>query len=223
MQPQPWSHSRLEAFKNCPRQFHEVQILKSVKEEKGEATLWGEQVHKHFENFLADGVDLPDVLGMHREFLERLIALPGEPHVERRIALDTSGQPCGFFDANVWYRGVIDYQKVNGSQALVIDHKTGKVHQKLGQLIIFALWTFAQYPEVQTVRAEYYWTQNRTKAGGTYSRADIPQLWALFIPDLRQYAEAFKTDTWQPRQSGLCNGWCPVTDCEFWKPKRKRS
>jgi hypothetical protein len=40
------------------------------------------------------------------------------------------------------------------------------------------------------------------------------------VPDLKQYATAFKTDVWQPRQSGLCNGWCPVTECEFWKPKR---
>ena len=37
-----------------------------------------------------------------------------------------------------------------------------------------------------------------------------------------QYAQAFKTDTWQPRPSGLCNGWCPVKTCEFWQPKRNK-
>ena len=53
-------------------------------------------------------------------------------------------------------------------------------------------------------------------------RDQIDQLWAPFIGDLKQYMQAFREDIWQPRQSGLCNGWCPVTDCEFWKPKRNR-
>jgi hypothetical protein len=47
-------------------------------------------------------------------------------------------------------------------------------------------------------------------------------LWSKFVPDLRQYMEAFKTETWQARPSGLCNGWCPVTECEHWKPKKVR-
>jgi hypothetical protein len=222
MKPKPWSHSALEDFKNCPRAFHEKRVLKSVVETKGEATIWGEQVHKHFEERLVDGVVLPPALEMHEEFLAGLEALPGEQFVEQRIALNTGGQPCEFFADDVWFRGVIDYKKVNGDHARVIDHKTGKYHQKLGQLFAFMLHTFAQHPEVQRVTAEYYWTQTKTCVGVTYGRERIPELWKMFIADLRQYAEAFKTDTWQPRQSGLCNGWCPVTSCEFWKPKRGR-
>lgn len=222
MTPLPWSHSRLEDFKNCPRAFYEKQVAKSVKEEKGEATIWGEKVHKHFEEFLTDGVALPPELEMHEPFLLKLLNLPGQMGVEERIALDRGAQPCGFFDDGVWYRGVIDVKKVNGNQALLIDHKTGKHHTKFRQLKSFALQTFAKHPEVETIRAEYYWTQTKTKNGETYTRDMIPVLWKEFIPDLRQYAEAFRTDTWQPRQSGLCNGWCPVTDCEFWRPRRKK-
>jgi hypothetical protein len=222
MKPKPWSHSALEDFKNCPRAFSEKRIFKSVVETKGEATVWGEQVHKHFEDRLVDGLALPTILEMHEGFLSRFEALPGEMGVEAKIALNLRGQPCGFFDEDVWYRGVIDALKVNGTQALVIDHKTGKVHQKMQQLALFAIWVFAKYPAVETVRAEYYWTQNRSKSGATYHRHQIPALWAPILPDLRQYAQAFREDTWQPRQSGLCNGWCPVETCEFWKPKRRR-
>jgi hypothetical protein len=222
VKPVPWSHSRLEDFKNCPRAFYEKQIAKSVTEEKGEATLWGERVHKHFEDFLTDGVALPQELAMHEGFLLKLMGLPGEAGIEERIALNTSGQACGFFDDDVWFRGVIDYRKINGDQALLVDHKTGKRHEKFQQLRVFALHTFIAHPEVNTVRAEYYWTQQQKTAGETYSRKDVEVLWRPFIPDLAQFAQAFRDDVWQPRQSGLCNGWCPVTGCEFWKPKRRK-
>lgn len=223
MKPMPWSHSRLEDFANCPLAFHEKQVVKSVVEEKGEATLWGEQVHSHFEDRLASGVLLPAELETHEDFLARIAAMPGQLFVEERIALNLAGQPCAFFDQDVWYRGVIDVKNVNGSAATVIDHKTGKHHSKFRQLKLFAIHTFAAHPEVETIKADYYWTQTKTMNGETYLRSQVPALWATVIPDLRQYAEAFRTDTWQPRQSGLCNGWCPVTSCEFWKPKRKRA
>jgi hypothetical protein len=166
---------------------------------------------------------LPDVLEMHEPFLAKLESMPGELKVECRIALNRQAQPCEFFAEDVWFRGVIDVLKVNGSQALVVDHKTGKHHTKFGQLKLFALHTFAAHPEVDTVRCDYYWTQTMTKGGETYTRAQIPAMWKGFLPDLRQYAQAFKEETWQPRQSGLCAGWCPVTDCEFWRPKRRKN
>lgn len=222
MTPQPWSHSRLESFKNCPRAFHETTVAKSVTEAKGEATVWGERVHKHFEQYLTDGTALPPELECHQSFLDRLLALEGMRFVEEKIALNTSLRPCAFFGDDVWFRGVIDFGIVDGTFARLIDHKTGKHHTKFGQLKLFALWVFEAYPSVAQVRCEYYWTQTLTLNGETYNRGDIHKLWSGFIPDLKQYADAFKTDTWQPRQSGLCNGWCPVQDCEFWRPKRQR-
>jgi hypothetical protein len=53
-------------------------------------------------------------------------------------------------------------------------------------------------------------------------RDQIGAVWGEFLPNLKQYAQAFKEDIWQPRQSGLCGGYCPVTDCEFWRPKRRK-
>ena len=220
MTPKPWSFSALEDFKNCPRSFSEKRIFKSVVETKGEATIWGEVVHKHFEDFLTDGVALPPALEIHEAFLLRLLALPGELGVEQKIALNRRAQPCEFFAPDVWFRGVIDVKKVHGDTALLVDHKTGKHHTKFGQLKLFALHTFIAHPQVNTVRCEFYWTQTCTKNGQTYTRDQIPEMWKQFIPDLIQYRDAFLTDTWQPRQSGLC-GWCPVTDCEFWRPRPK--
>lgn len=222
MTPQPWSHSRLSTFKNCPRQFVELHVHKSVKETESEQVIWGQEVHKHFEKRIADGTPLPVDLESHEPYMTWLSGFPGNLHTEDKIALSRSMQPCGFFDKDVWYRGVIDFMSVKAPYARIVDYKTGKRKNDFGQLKLFAIHTFARFPDVHEIRADYYWTQLRSVNGETYTRDQIPQLWQEFLPDLRQYAEAFKTDTWQPRQSGLCRGWCPVTDCEFWEEKRMR-
>ena len=116
----------------------------------------------------------------------------------------------------------MDFTCVHNDKALIVDYKTGKPHNKHRQLATFALHTFAYYPEVNEVKTCYYWTQTKTMTPRVYTRADIASMWADLTPDLKQYAQAFKEDIWHPRQSGLCNGWCPVKDCEFWRPKRKR-
>ena len=196
-------------------------MAKSVKEERTEALIWGERVHKAFEDRLKLGTPLPVELEEHEEYLVRLQRRPGTSSTEQKIALDKTLRPCGFFASNVWFRGVIDFQKLNGETALLVDYKTGKPHTKFQQLRLFALYTFMQNLQLEQVSVVYYWTTTKTETGEDYTRDMIPQMWSEFIPSLRQYAEAFKTDTWQPRQSGLCNGWCPVTGCEFWKPRRK--
>ena len=154
-------------------------------------------------------------------FRSKLEDLPGIHNVEQKIALDRKLQPTNFFAEDVFFRGIIDYIKVDGACAYVVDYKTGKPHQKFDQLQLFALHTFALYPDVDLVHVRFYWTQTEDETRYSYRRDDVAGIWRKFIPDLKQYAEAFKTDTWQPRQSGLCNGWCPVKECEFWKQRRK--
>lgn len=220
VKPLPWSHTALDDFTNCPRAYHAKRVVKSVKEEPTEALLWGNRVHKAFELRLLQGTSLPAELAMHDTYLKGLSGLPGVALTEQQIALDRSLQPCAWFGERVWFRGVIDYIKLNEPKALVVDYKTGKMHNKFGQLKLFALYVFAQHRLVDEVEVRYYWTQTHTATKAVYTRDQIPRLWAEFTPQLKQYADAFRTDTWQPRQSGLCNGWCPVQSCEFWKPRR---
>lgn len=221
MKPKPWSFSALDTFKTCPRQYEAKYVTKSVQEEKSEQMLWGERVHKHFELRQLDGTPLPPELEQHEKYMKKLEDLPGIHNVEQKIALNRKLQPTNFFAEDVWFRGIIDYIKVDGACAYVVDYKTGKPHQKFDQLMLFAIHTFALYPGVDLVHVRFYWTKTEDETRCAYRRDDVQGIWNKFIPDLRQYAEAFKTDTWQPRQSGLCNGWCPVKECEFWKPRRK--
>lgn len=220
--PLPWSHTSLDEFVNCPKKFAEKRVYKTVKEPTSPEMEWGEIVHKHFENRQKLGTLLPADLAMHERHMLELETLPGVAQTEQKIALSRHLTACGFFDRDVWFRGVIDYRKINGCHALIEDYKTGKVHQKYKQLKLFALHTFHDLPDIHTIDVKYYWTQTQQALGERYTREMIPFLWSQFTPDLRQYVEAFRTDTWQPRPSGLCHGWCPVTSCQHWRPKRSK-
>jgi len=223
MKPLPWSYSSLDDFVNCPRSYYEKRIAKSVKEEPSEQLIWGNKVHKHFENRILHGTELPEELKEHSDYMDELASMGGHTMTERKVALNTKREPCGFFDDNVWWRGVIDFSNINGDHALVVDYKTGKRHQKWRQLRLFALYLFAENKELNIVDAAFYWTPIKLHDVVSYKREEAPKLWSEMAPDLKQYVQAFKTDTWQPRQSGLCHGWCPVTDCEFWQPRKAKT
>jgi len=222
VKPIPWSYTGLDRFVTCPRQFEAMNVLKTVKDVKGEQQLWGEYVHKKFEERQRDGWELPPELAEHEPYMHKLACLPGRHFTEQKVALSRNLTPCGFFDDNVWNRGVLDFVAIERHVAIIVDYKTGKVKPNLKQLALFALFIFHTYPQVTACYTRYYWTQTKQETEEEFLRGRIPEIWQKFLPDLKQYAEAFKLNIWQPRQSGLCHGWCPVTECEFWKPKRSK-
>lgn len=226
MKPPAWSHSALDAFESCPKQYHQTKILKRYPFEETREVIWGREVHTAFENFLLYGSPLRADLQMHADFLTDFKNMSGELKGEERIALDVNMQRCDYFDKvkQVWYRGQIDAQKRNVATGVshILDHKTGKVKNDFTQLKGFAMFELLTQPQIHTVKVEFYWTQIRGTAGETYTRADLPSLIGHFLPKLNRYADAHLRSEFPPKPSGLCNGWCPVTDCEFWRPKRQR-
>jgi hypothetical protein len=221
VKPQPWSFSRLDAYENCPRQFYETSVAKRYKDAPSPQMLWGREVHTAFEHRLLHDKALPPDLATHEKYLAWFQALPGELAGEERIALNRDLEACGFFADDVWYRGQVDARKRHEAVAFIVDHKTGRVKNDFKQLKTFAIHEFLTQPQIMTVRTEYYWTQTATASGETYQRTQLWDLFNEFRPALERYANSFLTDTWNPKQSGLCAGFCPVTNCEYWRPKRK--
>ena len=224
MTPLPFTYSSLETFINCPKQFHHKYVLKDVVEEQGVAAAYGDMAHGHFENYITASGDyaLPDDLVDHKPKLNSLINRPGIFWAEEKVALDKKLQPARYDDPNRLWRGKIDFRLVDreSGSALLTDYKTGKKHEKWGQLGIYAIHTFAMFPNVNLINAQFYWTKDKTTTKKVWGRGDIEGIWAMFVGDLQQYKQAFKTDTWQERPSGLCRGWCPVKTCRHWQPKR---
>lgn len=226
--PKPWSPSALSEIENCPKQYHEVRVKRSVKSASHEQNQWGDYVHTSFEKFFdSDANILPGDLGIHREYLETLHAKDGIFWTEQKVAFDKKAQPTTWEARveDIWGRFKIDYKKVDmhaGTPiAWVRDWKSGKQKDEFLQLSIYALHTFAQHP-VDLVDVRYYWTQSQTETRKIYGRAEVPALWAVVIPKLVRFRDHFRNEAWPPKQSGLCHGWCPVEDCEFWSPKREK-
>jgi RecB family exonuclease len=224
MKPLPWSPSALETFKNCPEQYHHRYVLKDLPpEERSAEQIYGERVHEVFAARQGHKrTKLPADLAAHEPFMEKLAAQPGLVFVEHKAALSKLAMPCDWDTENVWCRMIIDYLRVDAQSrhGWIVDYKTGKPHHKFNQLMIYALWTFAEFRYVDSIDVMFYWTKSCTTDRVTYGAKEVNELWKELKGDLRQYREAFRSDTWQLRQSGLCNGWCPVIGCKYWRPKR---
>lgn len=226
MHPLPWSPSGLDDFVNCPKAYCEKKVKKTIKEERTEQQIWGEWVHEQFENYVSfDNFELDKILHEHLPFLDKLKSRPGHFFCEIKAGLDRKGQPCSWeiSKKEIWFRGKIDYLNVQEAirAAIIVDYKTGRPHDKFRQLMIYAIHTFLLFDFVDKISCQFYWTKTQAVTKKVYTREEVPLMWATLLPDLKQYKEAFQTDIWQARKSGLCKGWCPVKDCENWEPKRK--
>lgn len=216
-----WSFSSLEGFKTCPRQFEHVKLKKLVPESKNEATLWGTRVHEALEQRLRDGIPLPPSMKDLEVFAVKFLNRPGTLYVEKKLAVNRQYEPVDWNAPDVWCKGIVDVAIIDGTKAVVVDHKTGRIKPQLRQLKLFALLTFAHFPEVQTCKTMFAWIKFNESTKAEYKREDLKDLWGEFLFDVSLFEEAILTDTFNPRPSGLCNGWCPVKTCEFWREKRK--
>jgi hypothetical protein len=236
MKPLPWSHSALSDFLNCPKAYYEKRVVKSVEDPPNDAGRAGDFVHKAFEAYLRDGTPLPSTYpedirdwpvgikppAAYKDYLDALATSSGEMFVECKYAINAKFEPVDFFADDVWCRCILDVLHINGEMARIIDHKTGKRKHDTRQLKLNALLVMIHHPKVQVVKTGYAWLKDVDIDVETYVRVDEAQLWNDFMPDLVRYKTAYKQEMFVAKPSGLCNGWCPVTTCDFWKPKRRK-
>lgn len=106
------------------------------------------------------------------------------------------------------------------TRRMIPTHNTGKRKPNSRQLKLFALLVFMHHPQINTVKTEFVWLKTGERDAETYTRDQEAELWQEFVPSLARFKAAFKAEVFPPRTSGLCNGWCPVTQCPHWKPKK---
>jgi hypothetical protein len=226
MKPRPWSFTHYDEFVACPRLFNAKRIAKTVVEPPSPQIAYGIMVHDAFEKRQTGNKQpLPKDLEDHEPFMQQLDDMHGQGFAEYPACLSIELKPCGFWDKNVWLRQKIDFKKLMPQMVYIVDYKTGNPnYPKPEQLQLNALQTFLAHPEVKAVRAEFYWTQTHTTSKPLMIMRDHQvDLWRKFMPAINQLREAYELDIWQPRQNFRCYGFCPLTDCEFWKPKRVKS
>ena len=211
----PWSYSKIKAVEQCPKQFYHDKILKEVPFKETEATLYGTAFHTAAEDYMGKDVPLPGKFSFAQKMLDSLKTKKGEKLCELKLGITEDLEPCGFYDDNVWFRGIADLIILDGDLAWVIDYKTGKSskYADKGQLELMALSVFKHYPQVKTIRAGLVFVVSNDLVKGTYTEYDKPNLWEKWLSKYKQMETAAETDMWNAKPNGLCRRHCPIIEC----------
>lgn len=211
----PWSFSKIKAFEQCPKQFYHMKIAKDYAEKETEAMLYGTLFHEAAENFVKSDTPIPEKFKYAEAALTSLKNKPGKKLCEYKLGLTEDLEPCGFFDENVWFRGIADLIILDGDTAWVVDYKTGKSakYADKGQLELMALATFKHFPEIKKVNAGLLFVIAKALIKDSYEDTVAPTLWKKWLSDYTRMEKALETNTWNPRPSGLCRAHCVVLDC----------
>lgn len=221
-----WSYSSIKTFEQCPKKYYHLRIAKDVKDEGGAAAQYGTDVHKAAEDYVKAGTAIPAKYRYITPIVEKLASLPGEKHVELKLGLRKVGEdyePCGFFDKDVWWRGVADFVAVNGQRGYSVDYKTGKSakYADLKQLDLVAGALFVHFPDLQLIRSGLAYVVSDEWKPAEHKRENQHEYLSRFDTQLEQLDAAEETGVWNAKTGPLC-GWCPVKTCEHWKPPRGR-
>lgn len=215
-----WSYSSISLFDQCPKKYFHLRVAKDIKEPESEAMLYGSAVHKAAEEYVRDGTPVPEKFAFILPMLDKLKSIPGQKHCEIKMGLkrvDGRLLPCGFFDKDVWYRGIADLIIVNAekSEARVIDYKTGKSakYADIKQLALMAACVFAHFPNIRTVKAGLLFV-----VSGEFVRAEYTSNKGFIIfselDDLLVTRDAaYESGIFNPKRNFTCKAWCPVLIC----------
>ena len=217
MNAAPWSFSKIKAFQQCPKQFYHEKVIKQYPFKMTEAIRYGDQFHKAAEKYIRDGEELPKRFLYAKDSLDALRRKKGDKLCEYRMGLTEDLEPCGFYEDNVWWRGIADLIILNQDQGLayVVDYKTGKSsrYADKGQLELMAMATFKHFPNVGTVRAGLLFVVCEDLVRSTYEQYEADTLWDKWMDNFQTMKTAYKVDVWNPKPSGLCRQWCQVMEC----------
>ncbi len=217
-----WSYSSIKTFDQCPKKYFHLKVAKDIKDEPGEAADYGTAVHLAAEEYIRDGKPIPDKFAYIRPVVERLEALPGEKHAELKLGLTRDFEPCGFFDKDVWWRGIADLLVIDGHRAWCVDYKTGKSarYADTKQLDLLAGAVFSHFPQVMTIKSSLIFVVSGELVAKKHIITERSEYLSVFNDELARLDAAMENGVWNAKSSGLCP-WCPVTSCENWRPRRK--
>jgi len=218
-----WSYSSLKTFEQCPKKYFHLKVVKDVKDEGSEATLYGQELHKAAEDYLKEGKPIPPKFGYVQDTVDAIKNIPGEKHCELKLGVrktDTGYEPCGFFDKDVWWRGIGDVIVVQDELAFSLDYKTSKnaKYADLKQLDILAAALFTHFPQIKKIKSALAFVVSNEFVHKEHFAEMRDSYFAAFEPDLDRLATAQETGVWNTNTGPLCK-FCPVVSCEH---NRKR-
>lgn len=214
MESVKWSYSSMSLFQLCPKKYYHLRVAKDITEPTSEQMRYGLMAHTAAEEYIRDGVPLPPAFSYMQDALDKLKAYPGEKLCEQKLALTRDLQPCGFFDKDVWWRGIADFVSIDGSTARIVDYKTGKnTYPDTKQLELLSLALFKHHPYVTEVKAGLLFVVHPAFIKITVRADEAEERWKQWVDKSGQLDHAMHHNVWNPKQNFTCRGWCPVTSC----------
>jgi hypothetical protein len=216
-----WSYSSIKTFEQCPKKYFHLKIAKDVQDNPGTAAIYGTAVHAAAEEYVRDGTPIPEKFAYMRPIVERLEKLPGEKHCELELAVRKDLSPCGFSDPDAWWRGIIDLIVINDNRAWMVDYKTGKSarYADTKQLDLMAGAVFAHFPNVLDIKSSLMFVVSGELIAKKHVLTERDQYMSVFNEQVENLEASLENGVWNPKSGPLC-GWCPVTSCAHWKPRR---
>ncbi len=211
-----WSYSSINLFKQCPHKYYRLRIVKDIVEPSAEHLNYGLEVHKAAEDYLGKGTPIPEKYIFIKEHLDKLNLIKGKKLCEYRMGLTSNLEPCGFFDKDVWWRGVADLIIINGDRAYVIDYKTGKSakYADTKQLELLSCALFKHFPEVKKVKGGLLFVVANDLVKENFEVDNEGVYWTKWLEDTQRLEAAIQNNVWNKKPNFSCRSWCSITDCE---------
>ena len=211
-----WSYSNLSLYQQCPKKYYHLRIAKDIKEAPSDAIAFGNKIHKIAQEYVESDKPIPaEYVNAMQAPLDKLKSMQGQKLCENKLGLTVDLKPCGFFDKNVWWRGIADIIVLQDDKAFTVDYKTGKKSQyaDLKQLEILSLALFKHYPHIKKVKAGlmFFFAEDFVKAD--YSADQQDELWGPWVSDVGLLEDSVNSGVWNAKPNFTCRGWCPVTSC----------
>ena len=196
------SYSAIKAFDTCPRQYHEMRVLKNYKREQTDEQKYGDRLHKAAELYVKRSAPLDAEFMFIKNVLDALIAKQGEKLAEKELCVTPTLAPApeGWWDPDGWLRGKIDLTILQPEKrhAFVVDYKTGKdKYIDTDQLDVCALLLFQHYDWLDVVSAALLFVAANTFHRHVVRREDAPRLWQRY--ELHGDQAALHPDPLAPR------------------------
>lgn len=200
-----WSFSSLSMYESCPKKYEIIRVKKVISDIPGKAAEEGTRIHTMIENYLMHDTWDDELLKW-----KTLLQIVKDKHGQCEVGyhFKKGMARCEAKDPECWIRSYIDWIKVEGETAELIDWKTGRVkHTK--QLAFYAWLVFQAHPEVQQVKGTFHWINHNDHISEWFYRKDLNKLFDPLDEIIQQINISRSNDIW-PESGNGCK-WCPVT------------
>lgn len=209
------SYTKISTYMQCPMKKKGKYEL-GIREDRGPQAARGVEIHKYFEEAVANGSPLPEEFSLYSDYVGRLRDAGAKP--ELKLGVSKDWEPLNYKDDSAWIVSILDLFVDQGTTGFAADYKTGKIYDDhVKQKEFYACVLSVHFPHIQ----KFTFTNVYLDLG-----KNIPHKWTReeVVEELRprwqNRIEVMERDTdCVPTPNFSCR-WCPVSHkkggpCQF--------